>query len=84
MHKRIIAHPLSPLVRGAAAITKEGGADAVGLYNSTTWPLRHLPDGRGRGAEGNVWGNPASDRRTATKTGTSVGTGTVGCVITTG
>ena len=36
------------------------------------WPLRHLPDGRGRGAERIVPGNPAADRRTATKTGPSV------------
>ena len=48
------------------------------------WPLRHLPDGRGRGAEEIVPGNPAADRRTAIKTGPSVGTATVGCVITTG
>src|SRR5665809_71413 len=48
------------------------------------WPLRHLPDGRGRGAEGIVPGNPAADRPTTTKTGPSVGTGTVGCIITTG
>jgi len=47
------------------------------------WPLRHLPDGRGRGTEGPVRGNLAADRRTATKTGSSVATGTVGCVITT-
>jgi len=48
------------------------------------WPLRHLPDGRGRRAEGIVPGNLAADRRTATKTGSSVGTEGVGCVITTG
>ena len=47
-------------------------------------PVRHLPDGRGRRAEGIVRGNPAADRRTATKTGSSVGTEGVGCVITTG
>ena len=35
----------------------------------------HLPDGRGRGAEGIVPGNLATDRRTATKTGPSVATG---------
>src|SRR6266516_3910299 len=39
------------------------------------WPLRHLPDGRGRGAEGIVPGNLAADRRTATKAGPSVATG---------
>ena len=39
------------------------------------WPLRHFPDGRGRGAEGIVSGNLAADRRTATKTGPSVATG---------
>ena len=38
-------------------------------------PLRHLPDGRGRGAEGTVRGNLAADRRTATKTGPSIGLG---------
>ena len=47
-------------------------------------PVRHLPDGRGRGAEGIGPGHPAADRRTTTKTGPSVGTGTVGCTITTG
>ena len=47
-------------------------------------PVRHLPDGRGRGAEGIGPGYPAADRRTTTKTGPSVGTGTVGCTITTG
>jgi hypothetical protein len=46
------------------------------------WPLGHLPDGRGRGAEGIVPGSLAADRRTATKTGSSVGTEGVGCVIT--
>ncbi len=39
------------------------------------WPLRHLPDGRGRGAEGIVPANPAADRWTATKTSPSVATG---------
>ncbi len=39
------------------------------------WPLRHLPDGRGRGAEGIVPGNLTADRRTATKTRPSVATG---------
>src|SRR5665648_962609 len=48
------------------------------------WSLRHLPDGRGRGAEEIVPGNLAADRRTATKTGSSVGTEGVGCLITTG
>src|ERR1019366_8024559 len=48
------------------------------------WPLRHLLDGRGRGAEGIVPGNLAADRRTATKAGSSVGTEGVGCVIMTG
>jgi hypothetical protein len=43
-----------------------------------------FPDGRGRGAEGLVPGDSAADRRTAIKTGPSVGTATVGCVITTG
>ena len=47
-------------------------------------PLRDLPDGRSRGAEGMVPGDSAADRRTATKTGSSVGTEGVGCVITTG
>ena len=37
-------------------------------------PLRRLPDGRGRGAEGDVPGNLAADRWTTTKTGPSVGT----------
>ena len=41
-------------------------------------------DQRGRGAEGIVPGNLAADRRTATKTGSSVGTEGVGCAITTG
>src|SRR5713101_4673337 len=36
-------------------------------------PLRRLPDGRGRGAEGNVRANSTTDRRTATTTGPSVG-----------
>ena len=36
-------------------------------------PLRHLPDGRGRGAERTVRANPAADRRTATSTGSRVG-----------
>jgi hypothetical protein len=48
------------------------------------WPLRHIPDGRRRGAEGIVPGNLAADRRTATKTGPKHRTGTVGCIITTG
>jgi hypothetical protein len=39
------------------------------------WPLRHLPDGRGRSAEGIVPGSLAADRRTATKTGPGVATG---------
>ena len=56
----------------------------IGAKVVTPCPLRHLPDGRGRGAEGIVPGNPAADRRTATKTGPSVGTGTVGRIITTG
>ena len=47
-------------------------------------PVCHLPDGRGRGAKGIVPGNLAADRRAATKTGSSVGTEGVGCVITTG
>src|ERR1019366_5173949 len=52
--------------------------------SGTPWPLRSLPDGRGRGAEGIVPGNLAADRRTATKAGSSVGTEGVGCVIMTG
>ena len=36
-------------------------------------PLRHIPDGRGRRAEGTVRANPAADRRAATTTGSSVG-----------
>ncbi len=36
---------------------------------------RHLPDGRGRGAEGIAPANPAADRWTATKTSPSVATG---------
>ena len=47
----------------------------IGAKIVTPCPLRHLPDGRGRGAEGIVPGNPAADRRTATKTGPSVGLG---------
>ena len=44
----------------------------------------HLPDGRGRAAEGIVPGHSAAYRRTASKTGSSVGTGTAECIITTG
>jgi len=43
--------------------------------SGTPWPLRGLPDGRGRGAEGIVPGNLAANRRTATKTGPSIGLG---------
>jgi Transposase DDE domain group 1 len=39
------------------------------------WPLRHIPDGRGRSAKEIVPGDSAADRRTATKTGPSVGLG---------
>ena len=39
---------------------------------------------KARFAEGIVSGNPAADRRTATKTGSSAGTGAAECVITTG
>ena len=35
-------------------------------------PLCHVPDGRGRGAEGIVPGNPAADRSTAATTGSSM------------
>ena len=35
--------------------------------------LRHLPDGRGRGAEGTVREYPVPDRRTATTTGSGIG-----------
>jgi hypothetical protein len=48
------------------------------------WSLRGVPDGRGRGAEGIVPRNSATDRRTATKTGSILGTGTAASGITTG
>jgi hypothetical protein len=54
------------------------------LQGRASWPPRHLPDGGGRGAEGIVPGNLAADQRTAPKTGSSVGTEDVRCVITTG
>src|SRR5713226_6200603 len=47
------------------------------------WPLRHLPDGRARGAEGIVPGNLTADRRTATKTVPSVANRRGGSLITT-
>ena len=62
----------------------EGEARQDRRQGRAPWPLRHLPDGRGRGAEGIVPGNLAADRRTATKTDSSVRTEGVGCVITTG
>jgi hypothetical protein len=61
-----------------------GEADQDRRQGRAPWPLCHLPDGRGRGAEGIIWGDSTADRRTETTTGPSVGTGTVGCVITTG
>src|SRR5580704_6479203 len=47
-------------------------------------PLLDPPARGGGGAEGIVPGNLAADRRTATKTDSSVGTEGVGCAITTG
>jgi len=44
----------------------------------------HFPDSRGRGAEEIVLGHSAAYRWTASKTGSSVGTGTAGCIVTTG
>jgi hypothetical protein len=67
----------SPAGGGEAVVADEpaGKTREHRRQSRVRWPLRHLPDGRGRGAEGIVPGNLTADRRTATKTGPSVATG---------
>src|SRR5260370_552513 len=62
---------------GQAVVANEpaGEAHQNRRQGRAPWPLRDLPDGRGRGAEGIVPGNPAADRWTATKASPSVATG---------
>lgn len=68
---------------GVGTCEPEGEADQDRRQGRAPWPLRHLSDGRGCGAEGIVPGNLVAHRRTATKTGSCVGIGTIGCIITT-
>ena len=44
-------------------------------YGGRPWPVRHVPIGRGGGAEGAVPENTEPDRRSATKTRSSLGRG---------
>ena len=63
------------LNRNPKALAK---ARPAGLKRRSGGPPRppiHAPDGRGGGAEGHVQENPASDRRAAAKTRSSVGRG---------
>jgi hypothetical protein len=71
-----IAHWLLPGLRGEARVDRRQCRRAD--------PVRHVPDGRGRGVEGIVPGNPAADRRIAPGAGQTLGTRTVGCIITMG
>ena len=80
-------HADAGIARGCRALVADqpqGEAREDRRQDRHACPVRHLPDGRGRGAEGIVPGNPAAYRRTTTKTGPSVGTGTVECIITAG
>src|SRR5260370_7727586 len=62
---------------GQAVVANEpaGEAHQNRRQGRAPWPLRDLPDGRGRAAEGIVPGNPAADRWAATKASPSVSTG---------
>ena len=73
--------------RGGQAVVADepaGEAHQNRRQDCEPWPLRHIPGGRGRSAEGIVPGDSAADRRSTAKTDPSVGNGTAGCVITTG
>jgi hypothetical protein len=50
-------------------------------HDRAPWPLRHLPDGQGCGAERIILGDSAADRRATATTGSRVGNGTARCVI---